>query len=90
MPECLLRDPEPRIEKRRPLPVAYEGLSQPRRACNKRAGPLHPPPQVPQPPLVLSFVLLARVIGQAARDLEVAGPPRRRRDLLRVLVRVAE
>jgi hypothetical protein len=82
--------PESRVESGRLSPIAREDLREPRRVRDDRPRRLHALSQVAQPPPRRELARLPRVIGQAARDLEEAEPPRRGRDLLRVLVRAAE
>ncbi len=89
VPHLSLRDPGPGIEACRLPPVAREHLSQARRPRDHRSRHLHASTQIAQPPLRSALVCLTRIVGEAARDFEQAEPPRRRRDLLRTLVRLA-
>ena len=66
VPEHLLRNPESRVEHGRLLPVANERLLEPGRVRHDCACYLHPPAQVPQPPLCRPLVLLAGDVRKAA------------------------
>ncbi len=94
-PKLCLRDAEPRVEVGCFHPVLSEDLFRAGRGRDRRSGRLHAPAQVAQPPLRGPLVRLARIVREAARDLEQSELPCRGRDgLLRVLafdfVRAAE
>src|SRR5208283_113892 len=85
-PKLPFSDSERRVEVGSLHPVPPENLLRAGRARNPGPGRLDAPAQVAKPPLRGALVRLAAVVGQPARDLQEAEPPRRGRDLVRVLV----
>jgi hypothetical protein len=82
VPKPRLRDPEPRIEPRRLLPVVLESLRESRRCRDYRPRGLHASAQVAKSSRLLPFIRLTRVVGPAGRVAECVKPRRRGRDLL--------
>ncbi len=78
--ELRLRDPGPRVEPRRLLPIDGQGLGQPGSDGHNRPRCLHASAKIAQPPLRVPLVRLPRIIGEAARDLEEAELPDRASD----------
>lgn len=65
-------NPESRIEMHRLLTIGREGLREPSCTRNLRASRLHATGQVAGVSHLLALVRLAKVIGEAARNLEKA------------------
>lgn len=88
MSKLSLCDTEPRVEPRRLAPVVRVCLGQAHVGCDYRPHGLRVGAEFAESALRGALVRLLQVVGEAVRNLADVEPPRRGRDLLRVLVQV--